>query len=120
MKKIILIWDFDGPIGQINATIPYNFHFDTMVSEINHVKWLLEVWDQPAINCCFAITGLSAEEGVYPYNFPELINEIASKGHEIASHSWKHEWVPLFTKEQINRSLKQSKKALHAPFLMYS
>jgi len=111
-KKIILIWDFDGPIGQINSTLPYNFHYDFMVREIDNVKWLLDVLDEYKIKCCFAITGLCAEVGSYPYHFPEFINEIFSRGHEIASHSWKHEWIPLFTKAQIKKSLLKSKVAL--------
>jgi len=112
MKKIILIWDFDGPIGQINSSYPYNFHFENLEVEINNVRWLLDELKAKNINCCFAITGFSAEKGVYPFNFPELINEISKKGHEIASHSWRHEWTPIFKKDQINKSLKRSKMAL--------
>ncbi|WP_291114658.1 polysaccharide deacetylase family protein [Flavobacterium sp. UBA6135] len=111
-KKIVLIWDFDGPIGQVNSTLPYNFHFEQFEKEINNVRWLLEFLKEEKIKCCFAITGFSAEIGVYPYTFPELIQEIAANGHEVASHSWKHEWIPLFTEDQINKSLKRSKKAL--------
>ncbi len=112
MKKIILIWDFDGPIGQINSSYPYNFHFENLEVEINNVKWILEELKTRDIKCCFAITGFSAEKGVYPFNFPELINEISKEGHEIASHSWRHEWTPIFKKDQINKSLKRSKTAL--------
>ena len=112
MKKIILIWDFDGPVGQINATYPYNFHYESLISEINHVKCLLEIFDTYAVKSCFAITGFSGEKGMYPFNFPELINEIASRGHEVASHSWKHEWIPKFSKKQIEKSIVRSKKTL--------
>lgn len=112
MKKIILIWDFDGPIGQINSSYPYNFHFENLEVEIDNVKWLLGELKNRGIQCCFAITGFSAEAGVYPYNFPEFINEISKQGHEIASHSWRHEWAPIFKKDQVNKSLKRSKMAL--------
>ena len=112
MKKIILIWDFDGAIGQINSSYPYNFNFDNFETEINNVRYLLEVLDQYKIKCCFAITGFSAEKGVFPYVFPELIAEIHNYGHEIASHSWRHEWTPIFKQEQISKSLKRSKFAL--------
>ncbi|NHN26178.1 polysaccharide deacetylase family protein [Flavobacterium jejuense] len=112
MKKIILIWDFDGPIGQINSSYPYNFNFENIEKEIQNVKWLIDYLEQKNIKCCFAITGFSAEIGMYPFNFPDFINKIAEKGHEIASHSWKHEWIPLFKENQINKSLKRSKQAL--------
>ena len=111
-KKIILIWDFDGAIGQINSTYPYNFSFENFEVEIENVRYILKKLDEYNIKSCFAITGFSAEEGKYPYVFPDLINEIATKGHEIASHSWRHEWAPLFMKKQIEKSLVRSKKSL--------
>lgn len=111
-KKIILIWDFDGPIGQINSTYPYNFSFENFEAEIENVHYILKKLEEYNIKSCFAITGFSAEEGKYPYVFPDLINEIASNGHEIASHSWRHEWTPIFMKKQIEKSLIRSKKSL--------
>lgn len=111
-KKIIIIWDFDGPIGLINATYPYNFHYANILKEIDNVMEILEVLDEYQIKTCFAITGFSAEEGKYPYTFPELIKEIHNRGHEIASHSWRHEWSSIFQYNQIDKSLKRSKKSL--------
>ncbi|MFM9987002.1 polysaccharide deacetylase family protein [Flavobacterium sp.] len=111
-KKIILIWDFDGPIGQINSSYPYNFSFENFEEEINNVHYILKKLEEYNIKSCFAITGFSAEEGKYPYVFPELINEISLAGHEIASHSWRHEWTPIFLKKQIEKSLIRSKKSL--------
>lgn len=111
-KKIILIWDFDGSIGQINSSYPYNFNFENFETEIKNVEYILNMLDEYEIKCCFAITGFSAEEGIYPYVFPDLIKKISDKGHEIASHSWKHEWTPIFKEDQIQKSLKRSKIAL--------
>ncbi len=108
-KKIILIWDLDGAIGQINATYPYNFNFHQLPRELNNVRYALDKLDEYNIKTCFAVTGFSAEDGVFPYVFPDLINEIARKGHEIASHSWRHEWIPVFEKKQILKSLDRSK-----------
>ena len=112
MKKIILIWDFDGPIGQINSSYPYNFNFENIDKELENVKWLLQFLAEKKVKCCFAITGFSAEKGPYPFCFPAFIKEIADQGHEIASHSWKHEWTPIFKENQIDKSLKRSKEAL--------
>ncbi len=111
-KKIILIWDFDGAIGQINSSYPYNFSFGNFEIEIENVRYILKKLEEYNIKSCFAITGFSAEEGKYPYVFPDLIDEIATKGHEIASHSWRHEWTPIFMKKQIEKSLIRSKKSL--------
>ncbi len=111
-KKIIITWDFDGPIGLINASYPYNFHFSNLEREINNAKAILDILDKYQVKTCFAITGFSAEEGKYPYTFPELVHEIYKRGHEIASHSWRHEWSSIFQYNQIDKSLKRSKLAL--------
>lgn len=112
MKKIILIWDFDGPIGQINSSYPYNFNFKNFQTEIDNVKRALDLLQQYNVTCCFAITGFSAEKGIFPYTFPDLIKEISDRGHEIASHSWRHEWSSIFQKKQIEKSLIRSKMIL--------
>lgn len=112
MKKIILIWDFDGAIGQINSSFPYNFNFENFEVELANVRKALDILDEYRIKCCFAITGFSAEKGMPPYTFPDLIKEIAERGHEIASHSWRHEWTSIFQKKQIEKSLIRSKKVL--------
>lgn len=112
MKKIILIWDLDGAIGQINSSYPYNFNYKNLETELDNVRYALDKLDEYRVKTCFAVTGFSAEEGLYPYVFPELINEICKRGHEIASHSWRHEWAPLFAQKQIQLSLKRSKSAL--------
>ena len=113
-KKIILIWDYDAPIGQINATFPYNFNNINFNKEKSNVTYALSKMDEYSVKSCFAITGFSAEVGSLPFNFPDFINEISKKGHEIASHSWKHEWVPLFTENQIRKSFARSKSALES------
>ncbi len=113
-KKIILIWDYDAPIGQINATVPYNFNNNNFSKEKSNVTYALSKMNEYSVKSCFAITGFSAEVGPPPFNFPEFINEISKKGHEIASHNWKHEWVPLFTENQIRKSFARSKSALES------
>lgn len=112
MKKVLLIWDFDGAIGQINSALPYNFNFEQLAREQDNVRYILDVLDRYKIKSTFAITGFSAEEGVGPYVFPKLIHEINARGHEVASHSWRHEWIPLFTKNQVSKSLMRSKSSL--------
>lgn len=111
-KKIVLIWDFDGPIGQVNATLPYKFSHDVMIEELVQVRYALKKLKEFNVKSCFAITGFSAERGMEPFNFPALINDIQEHGHEIASHSWKHEWTPLFSEKQIRLSFQRSKVAL--------
>jgi peptidoglycan/xylan/chitin deacetylase (PgdA/CDA1 family) len=112
MINVYCIWDFDGPIGQVNASLPYNFNEERFGIEIDNVKFILKKLEEHQIKNIFAITGFTAENSATFFNQRELIKDIHSKGHEIASHSWRHEWLPLFTKEQITRSLRRSKMIL--------
>lgn len=113
-KKIILTWDLDGFVGALNSTMPYNYGFGAIARELTCVERSLEFMKSKGVKSTFAITGFSAEEGLYPFNFPELVKEIAMQGHEVASHSWRHEWVPLFSRKQVNKSLARSKQVLEA------
>jgi peptidoglycan/xylan/chitin deacetylase (PgdA/CDA1 family) len=111
-KKIIITWDLDGFVGVLNSTMPYNYDSTYVYRELEYVQKALQLLEKYGIKTAFAITGFSAEEGQYPCTFPNLIQEIDSKGHEVASHSWRHEWIPLFTAKQVERSLLRSKSAL--------
>ncbi len=73
---------------------------------------LLAICADAGIAMTFAITGLSAVEGGSVLQMREQIRKIADLGHEIASHSWKHEWFPFLTRRQIRMSLQRSKEAL--------
>lgn len=111
-KKIIVTWDLDGFVGVLNSTMPYNFNLNYVSQELEFVQKALDLLEAHQVKTSFAITGFSAEEGIFPYTFQGLIQEIYNRGHEIASHSWRHEWIPLFTAKQVEKSLIRSKIAL--------
>jgi len=108
----MIIWDYDSALGQINSTLPYNFRFTPIYEEIENVEYILSVAKTSDIKMTFACLGFAAEESVYPFGNPEQIRKIFDEGHEIASHSWRHEWFPLLTEKQIFKSLERSKSAL--------
>lgn len=110
--KVCIIWDYDAAIGQVNSSYPYNFHEESILTEIHNVEKILSLARERGLRMTFAVTGFAAESGQFPYHVPDQIREIAQLGHEIASHSWRHEWFPFLTREQIRRSLKRSKEAL--------
>ena len=111
-SKLFIIWDFDAAIGQINSTYPYNYHEELIYKEISNVEGILKKAKKYDIQMIFAITGFSAEAGVFPFHIQELIRNIHQDGHEIASHSWKHEWLPFLEKKQLTKTLHRSKLAL--------
>jgi len=110
--SLLLIWDFDSAIGQVNATYPYNFHEEVLFEETQSVDRLLALSGSAGVRMTFACVGFAAEPGVFPYHVPDQIRRIRAAGHEIASHSWRHEWFPFLEREQVRRSLDRSKAAL--------
>ncbi len=110
--QLCIIWDYDGAVGQINASYPYNFDESKILREYENVEKILDLAGSQQIKMTFACVGFGAEPGQYPYHIPEQIKKIFTLGHEIASHSWKHEWFPYLDKIQIQRSLARSKDAL--------
>lgn len=110
--KLMIIWDYDSALGQINSTMPYNFKYTPIYEEIENVEYILKAGKSIDIKMTFACLGFAGEEGVYPLNNPEQIRKIFYEGHEIASHSWRHEWFPLLMEKQIYKSLERSKYIL--------
>ena len=112
IPDLYLMWDFDAAIGQINSSYPYNYHEELIYQEIKNVEKILELSAFHDIKMIFAITGFSAEKGLFPFHFRDLIRKIYSEGHEVASHSWRHEWIPFLEMDQLEKSLKRSKSIL--------
>lgn len=107
--KLILIWDYDTPIARITTTRPYNYDFKKCLDEANNVDTILSYAATSNTRMTFAVVGFGAEESVEPFDVRGKVQKIYQHGHEIASHSWKHEWFPYLTKYQIEKSLERSK-----------
>jgi Polysaccharide deacetylase len=112
VPSVLIIWDYDAAIGQVNASYPYNFHEETLLQEIENVDRILELAKDFELRVTFACLGFAAEPGQFPYHVPEQLRRIRAGSHEIASHSWRHEWFPFLEREQVRRSLRRSKQAL--------
>lgn len=110
--RVFFIWDYDTALGQVNATYPYNFREEGLIEEIHNVDFILQISQAQEIKMTFACVGFAAEPGHWPYHVPEQLQRISQEGHEVASHSWRHEWLPYLEKEQLIRSLRRSKLAL--------
>src|SRR5580693_8115976 len=106
--RLFLMWDYDGALGQVNATYPYNFHEEMLLQEIQNVDFILQSARSLALKMTYACVGFSAEPGHWPYHVPEQLQRIHAEGHEIASHSWRHEWFPYLEPQQVVRSLRRS------------
>lgn len=110
--SLMIIWDYDSAVGQINASYPYRFREETILQEIENVDHLLTLGQEFDLQMTFACVGFAAEPGHFPYHIGDQIAKIYAAGHEIASHSWRHEWFPFLEPEQIRRSLQRSREIL--------
>ncbi len=63
---------------------------------------ILELFEKNKVKATFFTLGYIGEK------FPELIKEIDSRGHEIASHSYAHLDIRKVTKEKFENDLKKS------------
>jgi hypothetical protein len=112
IPSVSIIWDYDTAIGQVNASYPYKFQESRLIEEIENVDRILELAAAAGVRMTFACVGFAAEPGHYPYHVPEQLRRIHAAGHELASHSWRHEWFPALESEQVRRSLARSKLAI--------
>ncbi len=110
--SVMIIWDYDTAIGQINASYPYNFRAETLQQEIDNVDRILELGSDMQLRMTFACVAFAAEPGHFPFHVPDQLRRIHAASHEIASHSWRHEWFPFLEREQVRRSLARSKQVL--------
>lgn len=67
---------------------------------------LLDLFDKYNVTATFFTLGYIAEK------FPELIEKIVGKGHEVGSHSYSHLDIRKSTKEQFETDLVRSLRAL--------
>lgn len=80
--------------------------------EFENTERLLDIHARYDIPACFAVVGSVALPGERPYHDPDQIRRIHSAGHEVASHSHRHEWLPALRREALVETLRSSKDAL--------
>jgi hypothetical protein len=80
--------------------------------EFENTERLLELHAEHDVPACFAVVGAAALPGERPYHDPNQIRRIHKAGHEIASHSLRHEWLPGLSARELKATLTQSKDAL--------
>ena len=109
---LAIAWDFDSAVGQVNATFPYHFRRTPLDQELEAVAELRGLSARLGIAMTFATVGLAAEDVPAPFGARGELQALHAAGHEIASHAWRHEWLPHITTQQLRRSLVRSKLAL--------
>jgi peptidoglycan/xylan/chitin deacetylase (PgdA/CDA1 family) len=80
--------------------------------EFDNADRLLEIHREYDLPACFAAVGEAARPGRRPYHDPDQIRRIHAEGHEIASHSLRHEWLPGLGPSELRQAVRESKDAL--------
>ena len=70
---------------------------------VKNTHRLLECFDRHQIRATFFILGWVAE------SFPSLVREIASSGHELASHGYHHQLIYMLTRDQFRDDVRRAK-----------
>ena len=83
--------------------------WDSMPSRVaTQTRDLLEMMARHHARGTFFVLGWIAER------YPDLVKEIATQGHEIASHGWDHARVTTLTPESFTDSVRRSKDLLES------
>ena len=70
------------------------------------MRVLLDLLDARAVKGTFFVLGWLAERE------PEMVREIAERGHEIASHGWGHQKVTDLTEEAFRQDVRRTRSLL--------
>lgn len=109
--KLLLFWDYDTQWGA-DRSRSGGGPKDWGRLEFENTERLLELHARYDVEACFAVVGAAALPGERPYHDPAQIRRIHEAGHEIASHSFQHEWLPGLHRKALKETLKDSKDAL--------
>lgn len=67
---------------------------------------ILDIFDKYNVKATFFVLGKTADRN------PGLVEEIAERGHEIASHAWSHRQMGDLTLDEFRREVRQSRDCL--------
>ncbi len=109
--SILFFWDYDTQWGADRSRLPGGPKTWGFL-EFENTDRLLELHAEYEVPACFAVVGSAALPGERPYHDPGQIRRIHEAGHEVASHSHRHEWLPGLNDGALRETLSASKSAL--------
>src|SRR5882724_8316630 len=89
--RVAISFDYDSPAGYRESFSHASLH---STADFEGTKALLHVLNQHQVKTTFAVVGNAALEGPIPEHCPDQVREIRDAGHEIASHSMFHRFIP--------------------------
>ena len=110
--SLVHFWDFDSQWGADRSRIPPAGPKTWGSLDFDATDRLLELHARFEVPACFAVVGAVALPGKRPYHDALQIRRIHEAGHEIASHSFRHEWLPGLNRLSLLETLRRSRESL--------
>lgn len=90
----------------IAPTAPHPLHsptvFDHAFAETGGVQRVVETWDQYGVRGTVYVNGRTIEL------YPDLVREVADRGHEISAEAWDHEYFNFMSEVQQRESVQKT------------
>ncbi|HET7451976.1 MAG TPA: polysaccharide deacetylase family protein [Thermoanaerobaculia bacterium] len=109
--ELLFFWDYDTQWGGDRSRLPGG-RKEWGSLEFANTERLLEMHAEHGVPACFAVVGSAALAGERPYHDPAQIRRIHAAGHEVGSHSHRHEWLPGLAPAALRETLEASRDAL--------
>lgn len=106
---LAIYWDYDTQWGGDRSPHAWKDWGDL---EVENTERILEIFAQFNAVCTFACVGRAALPGPRGYSSPDQIRRIHQLGHEVASHTHQHEFLPNLSPRALRATLADSRKAL--------
>jgi hypothetical protein len=110
--SLVHFWDFDSQWGADRSRVPPAGPKSWGTLDFEATDRLLELHARFNVPACFAVVGAVALAGKRPYHDAVQIRRVHAAGHEIASHSFRHEWLPGLDRASLLETLRRSRHAL--------
>jgi hypothetical protein len=111
IATLMMFWDYDTQWGGDRSRTPGGPKSWGHL-EFGNTERLLELHAEYGVPATFAVVGAAALPGDRPYHDPEQIRRIHAAGHEVASHTFHHDWLPGLDRASLLETLRASKDAL--------
>ena len=108
--SVLFFWDYDTQWGGDRSRLAGGPK--DCSTEFANTDELLNLHARYDVPACFAVVGAAALPGTRPYHDPAQVRRLHEAGHEVASHSHRHEWLPRLSRSALSETLRQSKDAL--------
>ena len=107
--RVSISFDYDSPIGYRKSFSHASLY---AAADFEGTQALLRTLAEHEVQSTFAVVGNVALDGAVPEHCPDQIRAIRDAGHEIASHSMYHGFIPVMRRRELLSDLSASKQAL--------